>query len=164
VLTSGLVDSAFPVNGRFVRLLLTFQHNPDVVRSGAGDAIVVWADKESNAGSDIYANLVTTESAVSVDPGDPGAAIAFARPAPNPARGPVLLSFRLPRATPVRLAVYGVDGRRVRDLMSGTQPAGSHAVTWDLDDQSGRPVPAGVFFARLEVEGRALTQAIATLK
>jgi hypothetical protein len=55
VQASGLLDAAFPVNGRFVRLLLTFQRNPDLVSDGAGNAIVAWSDRASGASSDIYA-------------------------------------------------------------------------------------------------------------
>ena len=33
---------------------------------------------------------------------------------------------------------------------------GSHLVTWDLNDGAGRPVPAGMYFARL-LGGRAVS-------
>jgi hypothetical protein len=58
VQASGLLDSAFPVNGRFVRLVLTFQRNPDLVSDGAGNAIVAWSDTASGTSSDIYAMQV----------------------------------------------------------------------------------------------------------
>jgi hypothetical protein len=58
VQASGLLDPAFPVNGRFVRLLLTFQRNPDLVSDGAGSAIVAWSDTASGSSSDIYAMQV----------------------------------------------------------------------------------------------------------
>ena len=165
VQASGLLDPTFPVNGRFVRLLLTFQRSPDLTTAGAGRAIVAWSDAEPNAGSDIYAMIVETVGTLAVDPsGPPGPAIAFAPPNPNPARGPVTLRFSLPRAAEVRLAIFDLGGRRVRKLMSGMQPAGAHAIAWDLRDESGRPIPAGVSFARLEVEGRVLTEKVATLR
>lgn len=162
---SGLLDPTFPLNGRFVRLLLTFQHNPDLTTAGAGTAIVAWSDAESNAGSDIYAMIVETGETLAVDPpAPPGPAVTFAPASPNPVRGPVTLTFSLPRAAEVRLAIFDLGGRRVRELVSNFEPAGTHAVAWDLRDQSGRSIPAGVCFARLEVEGRVLTERLATLR
>jgi hypothetical protein len=52
----------------------------------------------------------------------------------------------------------------VRELASGAQPAGEHAIAWDLRDQSGRAVGAGLYFARLEAAGQALTRKLATLQ
>jgi len=165
VRASGILDPTFPEGGRFVRLLLTFQHNPDLTTTGAGSAIVAWSDGESGAAFDIYAMIVETAETLAVDPPDPPqSAIAFARPSPNPARGLITLRFSLPRAAEVRLAIFDLGGRRVRDLVSGMEPAGTHAITWDLRDQSGRPIPAGVHFARLEAEGRVLTERVATLR
>jgi hypothetical protein len=68
---SGLLDPAFPVNGRFLRLLLTFQHNPDLVSDGAGNAIATWSDREFSE-SDIYAMQVLA-SAQDQCSGAPGA-------------------------------------------------------------------------------------------
>jgi len=91
------------------------------------------------------------------------AAIAFVRPSPNPALGAVTLRYALPREAPVRLGIYDVSGRRVRELASGTQTAGEHVLDWDLRDESGRAVVAGLYSARLELEGRVLTQRLARL-
>jgi hypothetical protein len=165
VRASGLLDPTFPVNGRFVRLLLTFQRSPDLTTAGAGSAIVAWSDAASSTDSDIYAVIVETGETLAVDPAEtPRPTVALAHPSPNPARGPVTLRFSLTRAAEVRLAIFDLGGRRVRELVSGIEPAGTHGIAWDLRDESGRPTPAGVFFARLEVGGRVLTERVATLR
>ena len=64
----------------------------------------------------------------------------------------------------VSLAIFDAGGRRVRALTSGAQPEGQHAVAWDLRDGSGSVAHAGVYFARLEVEGHVLTRKFAKLK
>jgi flagellar hook capping protein FlgD len=163
VLASGVLDPTFPVNGRFMRLLLTFQGNPDLTVSSGGNAIVAWSDR-SQTETAIYAQQVLTEETLAVDPGTPGSTVAFARPNPNPARGPVTLSFALPRQAPVQLVIYDLSGRRVRALMSGLQAAGRHEVAWDQRDDGGRLVSAGIRFARLEVEGHALTEKVVTTR
>ena len=76
----------------------------------------------------------------------------------------VTLRFALQHQARVRLGIYDVGGRRVRELASGAQAAGEHALAWDLRDEAGRSVGAGLYFARLEAEGQVLTQKLATLR
>ena len=160
---SGLLDPTFPVNGLFVRLDLSFQHRPDLVTSGAGNAIVTWENRDTAPDFDVYALLVETAATVSVPPIAP-AGIAFAAPSPNPASGPLVLRFTLTHEASVRLAIFDASGRRVRGLTSGAEPAGEHALAWDLRDEGGRVVDAGLYFARLEAEGRTLTHKLVTIR
>jgi hypothetical protein len=78
-----------------------------------------------------------------------GAPFVDARP--NPFAGSTRLAFRVPagsgRAT---LSVFDVRGRRVRSLLDGLVTEGSGTATWDARDDRGRPVPAGIYFYRLE--------------
>lgn len=41
---------------------------------------------------------------------------------------------------------------------------GEHEIAWDHRDDAGRTVSTGIYFARLEVDGRVLTRKLATLK
>lgn len=161
---SGQLDPEFPANGRFVRLTLDFERTPDLVAAGAGEAVVAWSNAGSGTDTDIYANLVVTSGTVDVDHPGGAAGITLALPSPNPARASLTLRFTLPQETDVRLALYDVTGRRVRQLASGTRPAGEHVMTWDLLDEGGAAVGAGLFFARLEAGGRILTRKLATLR
>ena len=69
---SGLLDPAFPLDGRLVRPVLTFQRTPDLVSDGGGNAIVAWSDRASNADSDIYAMQVRAAATVTACQGTPG--------------------------------------------------------------------------------------------
>ena len=83
--------------------------------------------------------------------------VAFAAPYPMPAFGAVTLSYALPRAGVVRLAVYDAFGRRVRALVSGVeQSAGEHRLRWDGRDEGGRSVAPGVYLAKLVAGGDVL--------
>ena len=44
------------------------------------------------------------------------------------------------------------------------RPAGEHVLNWNLRDEAGRPVGAGLYFARYEVEERALVRRIVALR
>ncbi|MEZ4386935.1 MAG: hypothetical protein R3D98_05050 [Candidatus Krumholzibacteriia bacterium] len=64
---------------------------------------------------------------------------------PNPAGSRVQISFRGAKsATAGQVSVYSIRGVRVRSFALGD--AGN--ATWDLCDEGGRPVPAGIYFVR----------------
>ncbi len=76
-------------------------------------------------------------------------AYALSPPFPNPFRLTTTLSFGLAHSGTVELAVFSVDGRRARTLLSGPIGAGDHRVPWDGRDALGSRVPAGIYYARL---------------
>ena len=63
------------------------------------------------------------------------------------------LGFDLAQAEKVSLRVYDARGRRVRTLISGRKEAGAYTVTWTGDDDRGRSVASGVYYARLVAGG-----------
>jgi glucose/arabinose dehydrogenase len=102
--------------------------------------------------------------ALSVPP-SAGGAIEFAPPRPSPAIGAVTLRYTLPGAARVSLAVFDAGGRRVRVLEPAQQKGPDrYDVRWDGTDDAGRSVRPGIYFARLEVSGRALERRIALLR
>jgi hypothetical protein len=164
VLAAGTLDPLYPESGRLLCDNPSPRGDPAVVATGGGGAIVAWTDSRNGAtGADIFALQVLAASTTDV-PGSSPAEFTLARPSPNPARGSLTLRYALPRQALVRLAVFDIAGRRVRELRSGTEPAGAHAIDWDLRDERGAPVGVGTYFARLEVERRALTQKVTRVR
>lgn len=84
-------------------------------------------------------------------------------PRPNPARGPTTLAFALAQRATVELALYSVDGRRVKVLAQGAIDAGEYRLAWDGSDDSGRMASPGVYLVRLAVDGRVLTRKLVRL-
>jgi hypothetical protein len=165
VLASGSLDSAYPATGRPVVNLPSGQGDPAVVATRGSGAIVAWSDTRGGLGVDIYAMQVLAVDTVTGVPAPPApGGFALRRPGPNPARGSILLRFSMPHEAPVRLTIYDATGRRVRVLASGAQPAGDHAIAWDLRDEGGRTVGAATYFARLEAEDRTFTEKLVTVK
>ncbi len=77
-------------------------------------------------------------------------------PHPSPARLSTLLAFSLPSPGAATVTVYDVGGRRVRSLPGGRHEAGRGRVEWNLRDDRGQPVRAGLYFVHLALEGRTL--------
>ncbi len=75
--------------------------------------------------------------------------------APNPAFRSTRLRFTVSREADVRLDVFDLAGRRVATPFAGRATAGETSVDWTLNRQDGSPIPAGIYFARLEGLGKA---------
>jgi len=94
----------------------------------------------------------------------------LAPPLPNPmpllAGGAGLtISFGLRApAREARLALFDVSGRRVRDLLRGPTPAGPQSLRWDGADEGGAHVGSGVYFLRLDADGRRVSRRIVLVR
>jgi hypothetical protein len=100
--------------------------------------------------------LVTTPILTGVDDNNTTAptAIEFALPAPNPARTGTRFSYAIPKdrdGQTLQLAIFDLNGRRVRTLASGVAKAGRYSVNWDLRSEGGSAVRTGVYFARFQL-------------
>lgn len=88
-------------------------------------------------------SLTLTDASQTSAVGDEVPADAGLQVSPNPASGRVTISLAgRPRLVPTQVAVYSLRGERVRILDCD----GAGATAWDLRDQSGQPVAAGVYF------------------
>ena len=83
---------------------------------------------------------------------------------PNPFNPTATISFSLPEAADVELAVYDVRGRLVTVLESGRHDAGPHATVWHGTDSTGRQVGSGVYFVRLIADEEVATRKMVLVK
>jgi len=86
------------------------------------------------------------------------------RATPSPFHARTLIEFTLPAPVPaLDLSMLDARGALVRRLVAGAFAAGGHGLTWEGDDEAGRPVARGIYFARLVVEGRVSTYKLVLL-
>jgi len=83
---------------------------------------------------------------------------------PNPSGGRATISYQLPAAERVQLAVYNIAGQLVKTLADGGKQAGYHAVTWDGRDASGRQVSSGVYLVRMSTAHYSSTGKISMVR
>ena len=65
---------------------------------------------------------------------------------PNPFSTGTSVRLDLPKDVQVKLGVYDVGGRLVKNLVDGTLPAGRYHLGWDGRDANGHVVASGVYF------------------
>jgi alpha-glucosidase len=83
---------------------------------------------------------------------------------PNPFTSATRITYTLPGGVKTLLAVYDPAGRRVRALVNGAEPAGTHRVSWDGTDDAGTPVAAGVYFCRLSAGEQTAARSVQRLR
>ena len=99
---------------------------------------------------------VLERGSAAVDDGAPLSALSgIGEIAPNPFRvgASGMTSIRLRVADsaagqPVRLDVFDLNGRLVRNLVDGALPAGTAVATWNGTGTSGQPVGSGIYYLR----------------
>jgi hypothetical protein len=85
--------------------------------------------------------------------------------APNPFNPSTQIRYDVPATgARVRLAVYSIDGRLVRCLADGFEPAGTRARTWDGRGDDGRHAASGLYILRYDAGGESLTRKLSLLR
>jgi len=77
---------------------------------------------------------------------------------PNPFKHATTLRYLLNESGYIRLIVYNIEGQSVKSLFNGLQQKGMHKVKWDGSNDRGFPVSSGIYFFRLEVDGKSYTK------
>lgn len=162
VLASGVPDALWPAQGSPVSTQSGNQFLPAIAADGSGGALIAWQDYRDGPNADVYA--AGSSGVVGAPSADPHRTFALERPWPNPAREEVAFRLALPREAIVSIAIHDAGGRRVRSLASGALSAAAHTWSWDLTDDAGRPVRAGVYFVTVGMERERAVRRFAVLR
>ena len=84
--------------------------------------------------------------------------------APNPFNPKTTVSYYVPEAGYVELAVFDISGRMIKRLVDETVGAGDHSVAWMGVDQRGSRVASGVYFFRMRAGGVVDTKRVVMIK
>ena len=76
---------------------------------------------------------------------------------PNPFTRTTTITYSSPQGSSALLTILDVRGRVVARLSDGRQGLATRLVPWDGADSDGRPLPAGMYFLRLEAAGEIET-------
>jgi len=86
------------------------------------------------------------------------------RNAPNPFNPKTVILFTLGQADDVTVGVYDLNGRLLRTLHRGPLTSGEHKLHWDGNDEQGRRLASGAYFARIVTKTTMATQKMLLLK
>ena len=75
---------------------------------------------------------------------------------PNPFNPETTIMFSIPQKSKVELIVYNIRGQKVRTLVDNMCKEGINTITWNGTNDSGKQVGTGVYFYKLNVNGKAI--------
>jgi hypothetical protein len=122
---------------------------------GSGVETVVSARLETPDGLSVVPSVSTARGDDEALP----AGVRLDEAYPNPFNPKTTIGFEVPREMQVHLAVYDLLGRRVRVLVDGRRPAGSHSVRFRANGLS-----SGIYIYRLTTSGKVQTRILTLAK
>ena len=116
-----------------------------------GHPVALWYsdDSDDRYGRTVIDAFVDNITMTDAPRGGNGSAINFLRLVANPwLTGSAAIDFGVATAERVKIQVFDASGRWVRTLADRGFVAGTHRLTWDGADASGRMSARGVYFVR----------------
>ena len=83
---------------------------------------------------------------------------------PNPFNPETNISFSIPSEQKVTLTIYNLKGQKVKELVSGTLPAGEQSVVWEGKDENGKQAASGLYFYKLKTGKKEISKKMLLLK
>ncbi len=129
------------------------------VGSGGDRLSSITALKSILAGTAGVVTDVNDESAAEL----PGT-LSLSQNYPNPFNPSTTIEYGLPGRSHVTISIFNILGRRVRQLIDESKPAGTHRVLWNGNDGAGAPVSSGVYFFRVIAGNKTIARKMIMLK
>ncbi len=116
---------------------------------GLGTPIALVEDPAERDGAEL-ADIVAAD-----DPMDqqPGVSVSTSEVKPGLQAGPQGSTLTLAEGGSVIVEIFNVTGRRVKTLVNANLARGPHTLRWDGRDDSGRRMPEGIYFYRVQAPG-----------
>lgn len=73
---------------------------------------------------------------------------------PNPFNPITTIEFSILNDSKVELTIYNIKEQKIKTLVQNEFAKGSHSVIWNGEDESGKPVSSGVYYYKLNVNGK----------
>ncbi len=126
--------------------------NPfSIQRKSDGDLLFLtnWDDE---VGYDVY--VLDGEIQVSVENNQISIANYELQNYPNPFNPSTTIEFSIQNDSKIELIIYNIKGQKIKTLVQNEYIKGSHSVIWNGDDEAGESVSSGIYFYKLNVNGK----------
>ncbi|HNM27365.1 MAG TPA: ASPIC/UnbV domain-containing protein, partial [Saprospiraceae bacterium] len=129
------------------------------------DAVIESVTVEWPSGlEEIFGNILPNQyvsivegGGTGVEPG-PAAGIRIWPPAPNPFHDSVSCRFELAAEMPINIQIVDIQGKTIKNLLSGPVAAGEQRVVWDGTASDGSSAPAGQYVLVFRQGNKTLAQ------
>ena len=83
---------------------------------------------------------------------------------PNPSSSSATITYSIGKTGKVSLKIFDIMGRIIKTLVNGEVTAGIYNIQWNVNDEKGIAVPAGIYFLRMETDNYSETKKISVIK
>ncbi|MCK4653793.1 MAG: right-handed parallel beta-helix repeat-containing protein [Candidatus Cloacimonetes bacterium] len=73
---------------------------------------------------------------------------------PNPFNPTTTIDFSIQNDSKIELSIYNIKGQRIKTLSHSEFTGGSHSLIWNGDDELGKSVSSGIYYYKLNVNGK----------
>ncbi len=73
---------------------------------------------------------------------------------PNPFNPTTTIEFSIQIDSIIKLAIYNIKGQKIKTLTHNEFTKGNHSIVWNGDDESGKYVSSGIYYYKLDVNGK----------
>lgn len=122
----------------------------DMISSEEG-AHLAWAGT-FNGEQDVYYSFITPDEISSTHDLESTEA-ALGQNSPNPFSSQTTIPYQLNKSGMVELAIYNLNGERVKTLVNQKMPVGNYEAVWSRRDEQRKESPSGVYYYDLKIDG-----------
>ncbi|MBU0529651.1 T9SS type A sorting domain-containing protein, partial [bacterium] len=83
---------------------------------------------------------------------------------PNPFNPATTITFDLSEDTDVKILIYDMAGRLIRELVNQPMNVGTKTISWDSKDNLGQSVSGGIYFYKLQAGDFTQTKKMVLMK
>ena len=73
---------------------------------------------------------------------------------PNPFNPSTTIEFSIQNDSNVELGIYNIKGQKIKTIASDAYSKGDHSIIWNGDDENNKPVASGIYYYKLNVNGK----------
>jgi len=73
---------------------------------------------------------------------------------PNPFNPETTIQFNLITDSDIQIEIFNIKGQKINSIVNEQFLKGKHAIIWNGDDDSGKSVSSGIYYYRLNVNGK----------
>lgn len=75
---------------------------------------------------------------------------------PNPFNPSTTINFSINNNSEIELSIYNINGQKIKTVTQNDFSKGIYSVIWNGDDESNKPVSSGIYFCKLNVNGKTI--------
>src|SRR5436190_3509364 len=139
-----ILSSSFSIDGDFA--------------GGSGSSADIWITRFHNCNDNSFTKAVPVNTSINES------VLYKLTNYPNPFSHSVIITYSIPQNTKVSLKIYDVMGRSIKTLVNAKVAAGIYNIQWNVSDEKGNAVPAGIYFLRMQAGSYTETKKLMIIK